>query len=184
MWKKLIVAVMTVFSLMAAHAGPVVSITITDFKLDLRGIDMAVGGLTNIEYSSPENPGAWDKKIQVQVNPYINSWVHGVTLVGTERWIVDVEGNGVGFSDIKFWGVAAANYQSIYSDFGIGLIWEEDPGYIAFEGRFNTHFTFIPDPVVPNNVPEPGSLALMGLGLLGVGFTTMKKKKVQIATSV
>jgi len=36
-------------------------------------------------------------------------------------------------------------------------------------------FIMVPDTV--SNVPEPGSLALFSLGLLGAGFTTMKRKQ-------
>lgn len=95
--------------------------------------------------------------------------------IGLDDWITPIPGSGVSFVPIDLFPDIFLDGSRVilFTDIGLAFHLVGTEGGINFPGNSSSlriHF----DPVV-SSVPEPGTLAMFGVGLLGVGITRKKK---------
>lgn len=77
-------------------------------------------------------------------------------------------------NDHSWWAAKWAYYTD-----GTGTVWKNQPNLTGPKNRDNTPYNiafalFTADPI---HVPEPGSAALVGIALLGLGFSSRRKQR-------
>jgi PEP-CTERM motif len=77
----------------------------------------------------------------------------------------DFPGAGIGTAGFTFALTSGTNYVLVTTGFGNNDV-----------GAFTNTITG-PGSVIPSAIPEPGSYALMALGMLAIGFASLKRKK-------
>jgi hypothetical protein len=110
--------------------------------------DAIDAGLLNVSYTQSSSPGLTD-------TPYTGTWDRSVE----RSFLFDVTVTVPGVNDVQY----------VFSIWGT-----LDEGRIVAE--LDTITVGNPD-IPPNDVPEPSTIALMGLGLLGVGIAARRKMR-------
>ena len=129
-----------------------IDLQLTDFRDDLSG----TGQTYKQEGGAPYNPATMDFFLNMD----------GIISIDGTDYAVDSIAGGHAFQ----WGIGA-NAKSP-TEFG-GSVWLNMAGVTS--GHWDLNLVF-GAPTENDNIPEPGMLALFGLGLAAVGFTARKKR--------
>jgi len=169
MFKKILATVLLAVTAFSVHAGMVwgPSFVITDFQVVFDDdLTMKDGGDATIFYRDNVNA---IKKFDVKVSPYENTFL-GLGI--TEDWITPVEASGYTFEAVDLYWM----YKEIMYDTSVGLTFASWPVRGVNFTQPLAYLTVREGTEVVSTVPEPGSLALLGLGILGITATRKRKK--------
>ncbi len=173
MLKRLLVGLAMVLSVFSVHAGIV---TVSDFYLDFApGIPQTGGlGKMNIRYN---HEGI---SFDVNIKPFGDS-LDNVNY-GIDNWVTPVIGSGWDFDPIDLYSIWAEDV--IFSTtIGLGIAtWRSDGSIYKInfpDGYASWDLTKV-DPPAVSSVPEPGSLALLSIGMIGIGAGTIRRKQQKV----
>jgi len=172
MLKRLLVGLVMAFSIFSAHAG---IITTSDFFLDFAPGTPENGGLGTMHIRYNHEGVAFG----VNIAPFadsLNNVNHGI-----DNWLTPVAGSGFDFDPIDLYSIWA---EDVIFSTSIGL------GIATWNGRNITKINFPDgyaswdltkvDPPAVSSVPEPGSLALLSIGMIGIGAGTIRRKQQKV----